>query len=138
MADLKKYIHRAPAKSGHSRVSMNKLKVLITVVSRSKADFYMDHIQSFGVNMQMVVYGQGTAPKEIATAMGLTDSDRAVIFSIIGDENLTAALDSLEEKFNTIVGGKGIAYTIPMASIIGKSIFNFLSDNRDAVRRNEQ
>lgn len=138
MADLKKYIRRAPAKSGHSRVSMDKLKVLITVVSRSKADFYMDHIQSFGVNMQMVVYGQGTAPKEIATAMGLTDSDRAVIFSIIGDENLTAALDSLEEKFNTIVGGKGIAYTIPMASIIGKSIFNFLSDNRDAVRRNEQ
>lgn len=138
MADLKKYIRRAPAKSGHSRVSMNKLKVLITVVSRSKADFYMDHIQSFGVNMQMVVYGQGTAPKEIATAMGLTDSDRAVIFSIIGDENLNAALDSLEEKFNTIVGGKGIAYTIPMASIIGKSIFNFLSDNRDAVRRNEQ
>lgn len=138
MADLKKYIRRAPAKSGHSRVSMNKLKVLITVVSRSKADFYMDHIQSFGVNMQMVVYGQGTAPKEIATAMGLTDSDRAVIFSIIGDENLTAALDSLEEKFNTIVGGKGIAYTIPMASIIGKAIFNFLSDNRDAVRRNEQ
>lgn len=138
MADLKKYIRRAPAKSGHSRVSMNKLKVLITVVSRSKADFYMDHIQSFGVNMQMVVYGQGTAPKEIATAMGLTDSDRAVIFSIVGDENLTAALDSLEEKFNTIVGGKGIAYTIPMASIIGKSIFNFLSDNRDAVRRNEQ
>lgn len=94
MADLKKYIRRAPAKSGHSRVSMNKLKVLITVVSRSKADFYMDHIQSFGVNMQMVVYGQGTAPKEIATAMGLTDSDRAVIFSIIGDENLTAALAS--------------------------------------------
>jgi len=138
MADLKKYIRRAPAKNGRSKVSMNKLKVLITVVGRSKADFYMDHIQSFGVNMQMVVYGQGTAPREIATAMGLADSDRAVIFSVIGEENLVAALDSLEEKFNTIVGGKGIAYTIPMSSIIGKSIFNFLSDNRDAVRRNEQ
>lgn len=138
MADLKKYIRRNPTKDGRSKVSMNKLKVLITVVGRSKADFYMDHIQSFGVNMQMVVYGQGTAPREIATAMGLTDSDRAVIFSIIGEENLASALDSLEEKFNTIVGGKGIAYTIPMSSIIGKSIFNFLSDNRDAVRRNEQ
>ena len=34
--------------------------------------------------------------------------------------------------------GKGIAYTIPMSSIIGKSIFNFLSNNRDAVRRNEK
>lgn len=139
MADFRKYIRRtAPAKDGHSHVSMNKLKVLITVVSRTKADFYMDHIQSFGVNMQMVAYGQGTASKEISTAMGLADSDRAVIMSIIGEDRLKAALESLDEKFNTIVGGKGIAYTIPMASIIGKSIFNFLSDNRDAVRRNEK
>ncbi len=139
MADLmKKYIRRSTAKTEHAQVSMNKLKVLITVVSRAKADFYMDHIQSFGVNMQMVAYGQGTAPQELSTAMGLTDSDRAVIMSIIGEEHLKAALESLDEKFNTIVGGKGIAYTIPMASIIGKSIFNFLSDNRDAVRRNEK
>ena len=123
--------------SGRSRVTMNRLKILVTVVNRPKADFYMDHIQSFGVNMQMVVFGKGTAPREIATAMGLADSDRAVIFSIIGEDKLRSALDSIEEKFKTIVGGKGIAYTIPMSSIIGKSIFNFLSDNRDAVRRNE-
>ena len=121
-----------------AKVSMNRLKILITVVSRAKADFYMDHIQSFGVNMQMVVFGQGTAPREIATAMGLADSERAVILSIIGENQLQAALESLGEKFNTIVGGKGIAYTIPMTSIIGKSIFNFLSDNHNAVRRHEK
>ena len=45
---------------------------------------------------------------------------------------------AFEEKFHTIPNGKGIAYTIPMTSIIGKSIFNFLSDNRDVVRRNEK
>ena len=122
---------------GRSRVTMNRLKILVTIVNRAKADFYMDHIQSFGVNMQMVVFGKGTAPREIATAMGLADSDRAVIFSIIGEDKLRSALDSIEEKFKTIVGGKGIAYTIPMSSIIVKSIFNLLSDNRDAVRRNE-
>ena len=128
---------RSGSPDGHSKVSMNRLKILVTVVNRAKADFYMDHIQSFGVNMQMLVFGHGTAPREIATAMGLADSERAVIFSVIGENNLRAALDSLGEKFNTIAGGKGIAYTIPMSSIIGKSIFNFLSDNRDAVRRNE-
>ena len=133
MADFMRKV-RKPS-GGNSRVSMNKLKVLITVVGRSKADFFMDHIQSFGVNMQMVLFGQGTAPKEIATAMGLANSDRAVIVSIIGEDHLPAALDSIEEKFNTIPGGKGIAYTIPMASVIGKSIFNFLSDNRNAIPR---
>jgi len=138
MADFAKYIHRTPTKNGRAKVSMNKLKVMITVVSRSKVDFYMDHIQSFGVNMQMVVFAQGTAPREIAAAMGLADADRAVIISMIGEDNVKPALESLEEKFNTIAGGKGLAYTIPMSSIIGKSIFNFLSDNRDAVRRNEK
>lgn len=126
---------RKAANSERARVSMNKLKVLVTVVSRSKADYYMDHIQSFGVNMQLVLFGKGTAPREILTAIGLANSDRAVILSVIGEDNLHSALDSLDEKFKTINGGKGIAYTIPMSSIIGKSIFNFLSDNRSQVRR---
>lgn len=121
---------RKPSSSERARVSMNKLKVLVTVVSRSKADFYMDHIQSFGANMQLVLFGKGTAPREILTAIGLANSDRAVILSLIGEDNLHNALESLEEKFRTIHGGKGIAYTIPMSSIIGKSIFNFLSNNR--------
>lgn len=129
---------RSRSTDGHSRVSMNRLKILVTIVSRAKADFYMDHIQSFGVNMQMVFFGKGTAPQEILAAIGLADSDRAVILSVIGEDKLQSALDSIEEKFNTIVGGKGIAYTIPMASIIGKSIFNFLSDNRNQVGRNEK
>ena len=126
---------RSKTVTGRNRVSVNKLKILVTVVSRAKADFYMDHIQSFGANVQMVLFGRGTAPKEFLAAMGLTDSDRAIILSIIGENNLRNALDSLGEKFNTIQGGKGIAYTIPMSSVIGKSIFNFLSDNRTQIRR---
>ena len=64
MAEKEKQVRRKRSGSpdGHSRVSMNRLKVLVTIVNRAKADFYMDHIQSFGVNMQMVFYGHGTAP----------------------------------------------------------------------------
>ena len=139
MAEKERQVRRKRSGSpdGHSKVSMNRLKILVTMVNRAKADFYMDHIQSFGVNMQMVFYGRGTASQEVLTAIGLVDSERAVILSVIGEDKLKAALESIEEKFNTIAGGKGIACTIPMTSIIGKSIFNFLSDNRDAVRRNE-
>ena len=114
---------------------MNRLKILVTTVMRSKADFYMDYIQSFGANMQFVLYGHGTAPREILTALGLADPERAVIVSIIGEDHVPAVLECLEEKFRTIVNGKGIAYTIPMASVIGKSVFNFLSDNRSQVGR---
>ena len=53
----KKIRNRVLRGSTRAKVSMNRLKILITVVGRAKADFYMDHIQSFGVNMQMVLFG---------------------------------------------------------------------------------
>ena len=124
---VKNVLKRAMPQKVHSKVSMNRLKILVTTVNRSKADFYMDYIQSFGANMQFVFYGHGTAPREIMAA--------AVIISIIGEDHVPAVLECLEEKFRTIVNGKGIAYTIPMSSVIGKSVFNFLSDNRSQVGR---
>lgn len=126
---------RQEKNSRKAKVSSNRLKLLITIVSRSKADFYLDYIQSFGVNMQMVLFGHGTAPREIASAMGLADSERAILLSVIAENQLLPALEGLAEKFSTIAGGRGIAYTVPFSSLIGKSIFNFLSDNRNAARR---
>ena len=39
----------------------NKLKILVTVVPRSKTEFYIDVLENFEINMQTVIYGFGTA-----------------------------------------------------------------------------
>ena len=88
----------------HSKVSMNRLKILVTTVMRSKADFYMDYIQSFGANVQFVLYGHGTAPREIMTALGLADPERAVIISIIGEDHVPAVLECLAQQPHWNVG----------------------------------
>lgn len=94
----------------------------------------MDLIQSFDVNMQFVAMGQGTADIETLNILGLADSDKAVIFSVIRDDMAEEALTAIEEKFKTIKEGKGIAFTVPMSSVIGVSIFGFLSDNRKTIK----
>ena len=40
----------------------------------------------------------------------------------------------LEDKFDTIKNGKGIAFTVPFSSVIGTLIYGFLSNNRMAVK----
>ena len=107
-----------------------KLKLLITVVNRSKAEFYMDLLQSFEVNMQLAMAAQGTAKSEMLNMLGLVDNEKAVILSAIRADKATEALNALEEKFKTIKNGKGIAYTIPMTSTIGVAIYQFLCNNR--------
>ena len=62
--------------------------------------------------------------------LGLEDSDKSVIFSVIREDRATEVLHGLEDKFKTIKNGKGIAFTIPMSSVIGVAIYRFLSNAR--------
>ena len=111
----------------------HKLKLLITIVNREKADFYVDLIQSFGVNMQFCAAARGTAGSDILQMMGLVQSEKTVIFSVIREDLVKGALEALAARFATIKNGKGIAYTVPMSGMIGVLAYNFFADNRRAV-----
>lgn len=107
-----------------------KLKLLVTVVNRNKAEFYMDFLTAYEVNFQTSVLAHGTAKSETLYMLGLEDSDKSVIFSVIREDQATEALHGLEDKFQTLKNGKGIAFTIPMSSVIGVAIYRFLSNAR--------
>lgn len=111
-------------------VTTNRLHLLITVVGRNKSEFYTDLLQSFDVNMQTVLLAHGTADAKMLVYLGLSESDKAVILSVIQEKKIPEATRVLEEKFRTIKDGNGIAFTIPLTSVIGTLIFGFLSNNR--------
>ena len=111
-----------------SMAAPKKIKLLFTVVNRQKTDFFVDILQEFEVNMQLVLSAQGTAKDHVMALLGLTDSDKSVVISVIRQDKVKDALATLEEKFNTVKGGKGIAYTVPIKSAIGVAIYRFLSN----------
>ncbi len=106
----------------------HKLQLLFTIVDKKKADFYIDLLESFEVNMQMALAGKGTAKTEMLELLGLAESDKTVIVSVIKKERAKDALSALEEKFRTIKNGKGVAYTVPMSETIGLAIYQFLAN----------
>ncbi len=109
--------------------AIKKLKLLFTVVDRSKGEFYMDVISQFDVNYQMVLGGLGTAHSELVELLGL-EPHKAVVISVIREELAETVMQCLEDKFVTIRGGKGIAFAVPLSSVIGVNAYRFLSDNR--------
>lgn len=111
-------------------VSTKPLSLLIVIVHRDKVDFYVDALQQFSINMQIIVAGNGTTKTTVYIDETGT---KAVIFNIISDENIKKALDFLDEKFSTIRDGKGVAYTIPLSKVMGANFFNFLSNNKETL-----
>ena len=110
--------------------SVRKLKILITIIDRSKTLFYLDLLEQFEVNVQHVLYGKGTANSQILDMLGIVESDKSVIISFIREDKIKDVLETLNDKFNTVKNGKGIAYTIPLDSIIGVSAYQLLSNDR--------
>ena len=108
--------------------SPHKLKILITVVNRPKTEFYVDLIQTYEANVQLVLSAMGTASDEIKKYLGTITNEKSVIISVIREDREKDILNALEERFGSIKNGKGIAYTIPMSSTIGVAIYQFLSN----------
>ena len=108
---------------------IKKLKLLFTVVDRSKAEFYLDVLSQYEVNCQMVLSGQGTASSELVDLLGL-NVNKAVLLSVIREDKTEEIIKALERKFETIRNGKGIAFAVPLSGIIGVNAYQFLSNNR--------
>ena len=119
---------RAQTKQPVKNLAPYKLMLLVTVVPRNKADFFLDLLHNFEVNMQLQLSASGTATK----LFGFFDSDREkqALFSIIREDNVPAATAMLEEKFASIRGGKGIAFTISFSSMVGVAAYQFLSNKQ--------
>ncbi len=109
--------------------AIKKLKLLFTVVDRSKAEFYLDVISQFQVNCQLAMPGMGTAASELVELLGL-NLQKAVVVSVVREDLVDAILNTLEDKFSSIKNGKGIAFAVPLSSVIGVNMYQFLSDNR--------
>lgn len=112
-----------------SDTAIKKLKLLFTVVDRPKAEFYLDVLSQYEVNCQMVTGGLGTARSELIDMLGL-NIQKAVIVSVVREDRVDEIMKVLEQKFTTIRGGKGVAFAVPMSSVIGVNNYQFLSNNR--------
>ena len=121
------------SKSKGEHLSENKLKVLVTIVNRKKADYFADLIQSFDVNMQMLVAAEGTMKSLSQDRLQLVATPKMVILSVITGEKEKPLLEILDERFKTVRDGEGISFSVPMSSVIGKLVYGFLSTQEDLI-----
>ena len=112
-----------------NETAIKKLKLLFTIVDRPKGEFYLDVISQFNVNCQLGLAGMGTATSELVELLGL-EPHKAVILSVVREDLVDIIMNTLEEKFATIRNGKGVAFAVPLSSVIGVNLYQFLSDNR--------
>lgn len=109
-------------------IDTKKLLLFITIVNRGQGNFVLKLFESEGANAQFVQYGEGTAQKEIRDILGIEDNSKEVIISIISEDKIESAKRELEAFFKIRKRNRGIGFSIPMTSLIGMKLYQFLVD----------
>ena len=112
-----------------------KLELLIAIVNAPKVRFYTNLIQSYEANLYLSASASGTSEKAIANYLGLNQSNRTAIFSVVREDKIKDLLETLDENFNKLKGGGGIAITVPLSSVIGALVYGFLSNDKRTIKQ---
>ena len=123
----------AEQKQSSQNIAPDRLMLLVTVVQKGKGTFFSDFLQTFDANLQVCVVGAGTAQNDLVEFLGLKDNKRSIIFSVVREELLDKIMEALEERFHTINRNTGIAFAVPLSSVIGKLSYGFLSNDKRVI-----
>ena len=110
-----------------------KLELLLAVVHNDKAAYFSSLIQSHKANLQLTVPAKGTTHL-ILNYLGLTEMPKSLVMSVVRADKAASLIDLLDQTFKKGKNYKGIAFTVPMASVIGTLVYGFLANDKRTVK----
>ena len=106
-----------------------KLEMLFVIVHDNKAAYYANLIQSHQANLQFTMPCKGTTHL-ILNYLGLVDRPKSLILSLVREDESGPVLEHLKESFQKGKDLKGVAFTVPLSSMIGTLAYGFLSNEK--------
>ncbi len=112
-----------------------KIKLLFTIIDRGKGEKLTEIFRENNVMYNLIALGKGTAKSEILDYLGLGQTEKDIVISIVYEESVQDIFNILNEKMRLKEPGNGVAFTIPINSVDSalaleyiNSILNGMSD----------
>lgn len=116
---------------------MSKLYMMVAITNRSMKNEFREFYEE---NDHMVVFGtlgRGTANSAVLDYFGLEASEKMISFSIVTDAMWKKIKRGLIIRMQIDVPGTGIAFIIPLSSIGGKKVLQYLIQDHEYEKEEE-
>ena len=107
---------------------MSEIYMLMTVTKRTMGRKLLACYEENGLAAVMCTLARGTATSDILDYFGLEVTEKMVTMTVVSDETWKKVKHDLEDKLQIDVPGTGIAFLVPVSSVGGKKVFQFLTD----------
>ena len=109
---------------------MSEMYMMITITKRLTSRKIHAFYEQNGLSPIFCSLANGTATSEMLDYFGLEATEKIVMMSVVTDDTWKGVKRGLEEQVQIDVPGRGIAFLIPLSSIGGKKVLQFLTDGQ--------
>ena len=109
---------------------MSEINMLMTVTKRSVGRRLLACYEEIGLSSTLCTLAQGTATSEILDYFGLEVTEKMVTLTVVSDDTWKQVKRELEDRLRIDVPGTGIAFLMPLSSVGGKKVLQFLIDGQ--------
>ncbi len=108
-------------------VNVQKVKLLVTIVNRGKGNKLIDLCKTEFVTYHLLLMGRGTAKSEILDYLGLGETDKDIVLSVVTEDLFPVVWEKIKEAMDFDEPGNGIAFSIPISSVGGPMTLKFIA-----------
>ena len=90
-----------------------------------------------GLDVTFGTLARGTASNEILDCFGLEATEKLIRLAVVTNGMWEKIKRDMEQKVQIDVPGTGIAFLVPLSSVGGKKVLEFLTDGQDFEREEE-
>ena len=106
---------------------MNELYMLVTITDRKLTRRFTAFYEEQGMPVSVITVGNGTASSEVMAYFGLDGSEKSLLFHFITDATWKTVKRQLRMQMQIDLPGVGIAFLVPVSSIGGKKVLDYLT-----------
>ena len=116
----------------------SELYLMLTVTGRDRVADFIQLYHDKGLETHLLSLGYGTAPQRYLRYLGLDETEKAVIFSVVTGRKWLEVKKAMAVRLRIDVPGEGVACIVPLSSAGGKRELMFLTDGQGFQKGEEQ
>lgn len=102
------------------------LRFATVICDRDYGEKLIHSLEKLDVNIVHTVYGNGTAQSELLAVLGVAPEKILIFFTARG-EIIPSVYEMLRREYRFGEKGRGIAFTLPVASVSGLAALRFIA-----------
>lgn len=102
--------------------SSYSFKLLFIIIEEGFADEIADFLHDAGIFFNLILKGTGSASSHVLNLLGLGDTTRSVILSVVETDKTGEVIEQLRDLFKTT----GVIFSVRLNSLGGRKLLNYL------------